>query len=196
MTMTEKKDSSDTKLFGKWLVNDVELKDGGLKRYLSLGTTYLPHSGGRHEHKKFGKSKIAITERLVNNIMRHGRNGGKKAKAVKIVKDAFEIINLKAERNPVEVLVRAVENTAPCEDTTRISFGGIVYHMSVDIAPQRRIDLALRFISEGARKASFSTPKTIEECLADELIPAADGDNRSYAVQKKNEMERIALSSR
>ena len=196
MTMTEKKDSSYTKLFGKWLVNDVELKDDGLKRYLSLGTTYLPHSGGRHEHKKFGKSKIAITERLVNNMMRHGLNGGKKAKAVKIVKDAFEIINLKAERNPVEVLVRAVENTAPCEDTTRISFGGIVYHMSVDIAPQLRIDLALRFISEGARKASFGTPKTIEECLADELIPAADGDNRSYAVQKKNEMERIALSSR
>ncbi|MCK4243257.1 30S ribosomal protein S7 [Candidatus Bathyarchaeota archaeon] len=196
MIVTEKKDSSNTKLFGKWLTDDIELKDNGLKRYLSLGTTYLPHSGGRHEHKKFGKSKVAITERLVNNMMRHGLNGGKKAKAIKIVKDAFEIINLKAGRNPVEVLVRAVENTAPCEDTTRISFGGIVYHMSVDIAPQRRIDLALRFISEGARKASFGTPKTIEECLADELIPASDGDNRSYAVQKKNEMERIALSSR
>ncbi len=196
MMVTEKKDSSNTKLFGKWLTDDIELKDDGLKRYLSLGTTYLPHSGGRHEHKKFGKSKVAITERLVNNMMRHGLNGGKKAKAIKIVKDAFEIINLKAGRNPVEVLVRAVENTAPCEDTTRISFGGIVYHMSVDIAPQRRIDLALRFISEGVRKASFGTPKTIEECLADELIPASDGDNRSYAVQKKNEMERIALSSR
>ena len=196
MIVTEKKDSSNTKLFGKWLTDDIELKDNGLKRYLSLGTTYLPHSGGRHEHKKFGKSKVAITERLVNNMMRHGLNGGKKAKAIKIVKDAFEIINLKAGRNPVEVLVRAVENTAPCEDTTRISFGGIVYHMSVDIAPQRRIDLALRFISEGTRKASFGTPKTIEECLADELIPASDGDNRSYAVQKKNEMERIALSSR
>ncbi|MEM2272682.1 MAG: 30S ribosomal protein S7, partial [Candidatus Bathyarchaeia archaeon] len=94
------------------------------------------------------------------------------------------------------VLVRAVENAAPCEDTTRIMYGGIVYHQSVDISPQRRVDLALRWIGEGARAASFSNPKTIEECLAEEIILAANNDLKSYAIQRKNELERIALHAR
>jgi small subunit ribosomal protein S7 len=194
--MTANSENNEIKLFGKWSVGDIEIKDAGLKRYTTVGGIKLPHSGGRHEHKKFGKSNVALSERLVNNMMRHGLSGGKKAKAIKIVKDAFEIIKLKTGKNPVEVLVRAVENSAPCEDTTRISFGGIVYHMSVDVAPQRRIDLSLRFISEGARKTSFNNPKPIEECLADELIPASEGDNKSFAIQRRNEIERIALSSR
>jgi len=194
--MTENNELYEIKLFRKWPVSEVEIKDPGLKRYLTVGGIRVPHSGGKHEHKKFGKSNVALSERLVNNMMRHGLSGGKKAKAIKIVKDAFEIINLKTGKNPVEVLVRAVENSAPCEDTTRISFGGIVYHMSVDVAPQRRIDLALRYLSEGARKASFNNPKSIEECLADEIIPASEGDSRSFAIQRRNEIERIALSSR
>lgn len=69
----------------------------------------------------------------------------------------------------------------------------IVYHTSVDIAPQRRVDLALRFISEEARRASFGTQKTIEECLADEPILALEGDSRSYAVQKRNEKDCLII---
>ncbi len=186
----------EIKLFGKWSFDEVEVKDPGLKRYISLKPVFYPHSGGRHEHRRFGKSEVNIVERFVNQLMRPGRNGGKKAKAIKIVQNAFEIIHLRTGRNPIEVLVRAIENAAPCEDTTRISYGGIVYHVAVDIAPQRRVDLALRFLAEGARKASFGNPKTIDECLADEIILAANGDSRSYAIQKKDEMERIALASR
>jgi small subunit ribosomal protein S7 len=93
-------------------------------------------------------------------------------------------------------LVKAVENSAPCEDTTRISYGGIVYHLSVDVAPQRRIDLALRNITEGARQLSINNPRSIEECLADELIMAGNNDMKSYAVAKRNETERIAQASR
>jgi len=128
--------------------------------------------------------------------MRPGRNGGKKAKAYQIVKNAFELIHLKTGRNPIEVLVQAIEHCAPCEDTTRISYGGIVYHVAVDLAPQRRVDLALRFITEGARRAAFGNPKSIDECLADEIIWAAMRDPKSYGVSKRDEQERIAMASR
>ncbi len=190
------KEMESAKLFGKWEVDGIEVRDPGLKRYIRVGGGMFPHSGGRHEHRRFGKAGVSITERLVNDMMRHGRCGGKKAKAVGIVRSAFEIIHLRTGMNPVEVLVRAVENAAPCEDTTRVGYGGIVYRLAVDLAPQRRVDLALRFISEGARKASFSSLKPIEECLADELILASRGDGRSHAIRKRNEMERVALASR
>jgi small subunit ribosomal protein S7 len=157
---------------------------------------FVPHSSGRHEHAKFRKSTVNIVERLVNNMMRHGRVGGKKAKAVSIVRNAFEIIELKTGKNPVEVLVKAVENVAPAEDVTRVAYGGIVYPISVDVAPQRRIDLTLRFITDGARQAAYSNPRTIDECLAEEIVLAAARDNRSYAVRKRDEMERVALASR
>ena len=156
----------------------------------------VPHSMGRHEHKRFRKANVNIVERLVNNLMRPGKNAGKKAKAMNIVKQAFEIIHLRTNKNPIEVLVRAVENSAPCEDTTRISYGGIVYHLSVDIAPQRRVDLALRNICEGARQASMNNPRSIEECLADELVLAANRDIKSQAVSKRYELERVAQANR
>ncbi len=183
-------------LFGKWSFEGIEVKDLGLKRYVSLKPMYVPHSMGRHEHVRFRKSEVNIVERLINNLMRPGKGAGKKARAINTVRNAFEIIHLRTGRNPVEVLVRAVENSAPCEDTTRVSFGGVIYHMAVDISPQRRVDLALRLLSEGARKVTFGNPRTLEESLAEELILAANGDVKSYAVQKRNEMERVAAASR
>jgi small subunit ribosomal protein S7 len=166
-------------LFGKWSFDGIQIEDPGLKQYISLKPIYVPHSMGRHEHGKFHKAKVNIVERLIN-----------------LVKNAFEIIHIRTRKNPVQVLVSAVENTAPGEDTTRISYGGIAYHMAVDISPQRRVDLALRFLSEGTRKQSFGNPRALDEYLADELILAAKNDVKSYAVQKRNEMERIARSSR
>lgn len=186
----------EIKLFGKWSYDWVEVRDPSLKRYLCLKPVLLPHTGGRHEHKKFGKASIPIVERLINKLMRPGRNAGKKHLAYNIVKKAFDIIYLKTGENPLQVLVRAIENSAPREDTTRIMYGGIVYHVSVDVSPIRRIDVALRHITEGARLKAFNTPTPIEEALAEEIILAANGDPKSYAVQKRDEIERIALSSR
>lgn len=186
----------EIKLFGKWSFSGIEVKEIGLKRYLSLRPVYTPHSMGRHEHSRFRKAEVNIVERLINDLMRPGKNAGKKARAINAVKNAFEIINLRTGQNPIDVLVRAIENSAPCEDTTRISYGGIVYHMAVDISPQRRIDLALRLITEGARKVAINNPRTIDECLAEELIMAANRDVKSYAISKRNERERIARSSR
>jgi small subunit ribosomal protein S7 len=182
-------------LFGKWSLN-VEVKDLGLKRYISLRSVYGPHSMGRHEHGKFRKAEVNIVERLVNDLMRPGSAAGKKTRAISVVRNAFELIDLRTGQNPIEVLVRAIENAAPCEDTTRLSYGGIAYHMAVDIAPLRRVDLALRLITEGARKAALNNPRPLEECLAEELILAANKDVKSYAVSKRNEMERVARASR
>ena len=186
----------DIKLFQKWSFQEIKVEDIGLQRYLNLTPMVAPHSMGRHEHQRFRKAKVNVVERLINSLMRSGKNSGKKAKTTNIVKEAFEIINAKTGRNPIEVLVKAVENASPCEDTTRISYGGVVYHLSVDVAPQRRIDLAIRHISEGARAASINNPKSIQETLADELILAANKDIKSAGVAKRNEIERVAQSSR
>jgi small subunit ribosomal protein S7 len=186
----------EIKLFQKWSFKDIKVEDIGLQRYLNLTPMVVPHSMGRHEHQRFRKAKVNIVERLINNLMRPGKNAGKKAKVTNIVKEAFEIINTRTGKNPIEVLVKAVENASPCEDTTRISYGGVVYHLSVDVAPQRRIDLALRHITEGARLASTNNPRSIQEALADELILAANKDIKSAGIAKRNEIERVAQSSR
>lgn len=191
-------------LFGKWDLAKIEVTDVGLQRVLSLRPSVIPHTHGRHEHKKFGKADVSIVERLANSLMHFGRKhakntgrmGGKKQKSMNIVRTALGIVELKTGENPVQVLVQAVENAAPNEDTTRISYGGVVYHLSVDVAPLRRIDLALRFIAEGVREAAFSSQRGVEEVLADELIAAANNDGSSFSVKKKSEQERIALSSR
>jgi len=188
--------SQEIKLFQKWTFKEISVQDIGLQRYLNLTPTVAPHSMGRHEHQRFRKAKVNIVERLINGLMRSGKNAGKKAKATNFVKEAFEIINIRTGKNPIEVLVKAVENASPCEDTTRISMGGVVYHLSVDVAPQRRIDLALRHITEGARASSINNPRSIQETLADELVLAANKDIKSAAIAKRNEIERVAHSSR
>ncbi|MEJ2781705.1 MAG: 30S ribosomal protein S7 [Sulfolobaceae archaeon] len=185
----------DIKVFGKWDTK-VEVRDPSLKKYINLMPVYLPHTGGRHEHRRFGKAKLPIVERLINNLMRPGRNKGKKMLAYNIVNTTLDIIAVKTGQNPIQVLVRAIENAAPREEVTRIMYGGIVYYVAVDVSPQRRIDLALRHIVTGAKDASFNNPKPIEEALAEEIIAAANNDPKSFAIRKKEEIERIALSSR
>jgi small subunit ribosomal protein S7 len=183
-------------LFQKWTFEGIEVKDPGLQRYINLTPMTLPHSMGRHEHQRFRKARVNIVERFINGFMRPGKNAGKKARATNFVKQAFEIIHLRTGKNPVEILVQAVENSAPAEDTTRLSYGGTVYHLSVDLAPQRRIDMALRNLTEGARSASANNPRSVPETIADELIFAANNDIKSAGVAKRNEIERIAQSSR
>ena len=195
-TSTVSSQPHEIKLFQKWSFKDISVKDIGLQRYLNLTPMVAPHSMGRHEHQRFRKAKVNIVERLINGLMRSGKNSGKKAKATNIVKETFEIINLRTNKNPIEVLVQAVENSSPCEDTTRVSYGGVVYHLSVDVAPQRRIDLAIRHITEGARASSKNNPRSIQETLADELVLAANKDIKSVAIAKRNEIERVAQSSR
>ncbi|HSF27588.1 MAG TPA: 30S ribosomal protein S7 [Nitrosopumilaceae archaeon] len=191
-------------LFRKWDLSNIEIKDPGLKNAISVKKTIIPLTFGRSALKRFNKAEVNIVERLANKLLHFGkkyakntgRMGGKKTRSINTVKAAFEIINLKTGKNPIEILVRAIEYSAPNEDTTRIVYGGTVYHVSVDVAPLRRVDLALRFIAEGVRDASFSNPKAIEENLAEHLILAAANDMNAPSVKKKNELERIAMASR
>ena len=191
-------------LFRKWDTTDIVINDIGLKTAISLKQIIIPLDFGRSALKRFNKAEVNIVERLANKLMHFGKKyakntgwmGGKKTHSLNVVKTAFEIINLKTGKNPVEVLVRAVENSAPNEDTTRIVYGGTVYHVSVDVAPIRRVDLALRFIADGVKEATFSNPKPIEEYLAEHLILSANNDTTSPSIKKKNELERVAQASR
>jgi len=134
---------------------------------------------------------------LVGGLQFHGRNTGKKAKAMRIVKHAFEIINLYTGRNPIEVLVNGVMNAGPREDSTRIGAGGTVRKQAVDISPLRRVNVALYYITKGARDHSFKNMKTIAECLADEIINAdKNNPQNSYAIKKKDEVEKLAKGNR
>ena len=191
-------------LFRKWDTTEIEINDVGLKTAISLKQVITPLDFGRSALKRYNKGQVNIVERLANKLMHFGkkyakntgRQGGKKHHSLNIVKTAFEIIHLKTGKNPVEVLVRAVENSAPNEDTTRIVYGGTVYHVSVDVAPLRRVDLALRFISDAIKEATFSNPKPIEEYIAEHLILAANNDPSAPSIKKKNELERVAQASR
>jgi small subunit ribosomal protein S5e len=128
--------------------------------------------------------------------MFHGRNNGKKLMAVRIVAHAFEIIYLLTDLNPIQVLVDAIVNTGPREDSTRIGSQGTVRRQAVDVSPLRRVNQALTLITTGARESAFRNVKSIAECLADELVNAAKGSSNSFAIKKKDELERVAKSNR
>lgn len=183
-------------LFNRWNLEEVEVADPGLKRYMNLTPTYLPHTGGRWANRPFTKARVNLVERFVNNMMRTEKYTGKKNKTIKVVQSAFELVEKRTKRNPVQVLVDGLEKAAPREEVTRLRFGGISVPRAVDIAPARRLDLALRNITTGAVRATFKTPKSASQCLANEMLMASEGDINSYAIGKKEEMERIAGSAR
>jgi small subunit ribosomal protein S7 len=219
--MTEEKESEgvgeaavqkkpeSVQLFGKYSYA-VECRDKSLAQYISLKPSLVPHSFARHANKQFAKAKVNIVERLANKLMRggtgeklggkvirtHGRLQGKKTKVLKIMGTAFGIVAEKTKQNPLQLLVRAIENSAPREDTTRVRFGGISYQLAVDLSAQRRLDMALRNIAISAIMGSFDKKTTLAEALANELILAAQNDANSYAIKRKNEVERIARSAR
>lgn len=187
-------------LFGKWDYREVKITDNCFQDYIAVtkpkSQVLVPHTAGRYQKKRFRKATCPIVERLVGGLMFHGRNTGKKCMAVRIVKHAFEIIHLMTGRNPIEVLVNAIQNCGPREDSTRIGSGGVVRKQAVDVSPMRRVNQALYFITIGARNASFKNNKTIAEVLADEIMNADKNSPNSYAVKKKDEIEKVAKGNR
>ncbi len=203
--MASKKEGNDTAsdeidanylVFGKWDLTEVVVEDPSLKRYINLKPTAVLHGSARFANKRFGKEKVSIVERLINNVMRSQHYTGKKSKAYRVVRDAFSIINSRTKSNPIQVLVVAFENSAPREEATRLRFGGISIPKAVDSSPSRRLDVSLRNISKGAVSATVKNKKSASECLAGEILKASKNDTTSFAVSKKNEYERIAGSAR
>jgi len=202
------KSTKEIKLFNTWSFKDIDIKDDTLISYINLKPIIVPHSCGRHEHKRFWKSNISITERLLNRLLSPGFIGGKikghkssyqsgkKSKLIKSLKTAFTLIDYITGENPIQILVDAITNTAPREETTRIAMGGISYASAVDIAPQRRVDLAIKYLVQAIAGRSSSSLKAFEENLAQELIMASKNSQESRAVKRKDEIERIAVSAR
>ncbi len=199
-----------TALFGKWSSEEVQIQDISLVKYINFEDKIIPHTFGKNTRKRLSKGTLNIVERLINKVMRSGqgkrklsgkyirgrKSCGKKLHAMKIVEDAFFIIENETKQNPLQVLVKALENSAPREDITRIKKGGIAYTISVDLAPLKRIDEALKNIALSAFASSFNKKVKASQTLAKELILASKNDSNSFSVKRKNEVERIAVSSR
>jgi small subunit ribosomal protein S7 len=183
------------KIFDKWDISEVDIKDIGLEKHISLQPVSALHTGGRHAKQQFEESKVCIVELLINKLMRSEKNTGKKLKTYKSVKNAFDLIYESTSMNPLQVLVDAIQNAGPLEETIRLRFGGILVPKAVDVSSQRRIEQALRYITQGAQKCAFKSKRSIEQCLADELIAAAK-NAKCHTISKKEERERIARAAR
>ena len=186
--------STGADLFGEWDVSDIEYSDPSTQRYLNV--TPVAHTMGRHASKQFEKSEISVVERLINRLMQTEDNTGHKQKTTNIVRDAFDIVHKRTEENPAQVLVTAVENAAPREETVRLKYGGISVPKAVDVAPQRRVDQGLKFIAVGTLNASRNTTTPAAEALAQQLVGAADYDVQAYPISQKEETERVAAAAR
>ena len=197
------------KLFNRWAFDGVKVEDVSIRDYVNLKPIIIPSTGGRWQKKRFGRRKYNIVERLINKLMvtghikasrKHvftsGRNTGKKLMAMKHVEEAFEIIEKRTKQNPIQVLVRAIENSAPRAGVTTVEYGGIRTPVSVDLSPLKRVDLALSFLTKGAAQKAKKSKTSIAQALAEELILAANNDPKSFAVDRKNAMEKQAEASR
>ncbi len=195
------------KLFNKYDISEIHVNDPGLQRYINLNPLLVPKTVGKYSNNRFWKSKYNVVERLMNKVMvpghrgkKHkitsGHNTGKGVKAYNIVVETFNIIEKKLNKNPIEVFVKALENAAPREEITTIEYGGAKYPQAVEVAPQRRVDLALRYMTQGSYQRCFNKKTKIQDALSDEIIKAYNIDQGSAAIAKKLELERQADSSR
>jgi small subunit ribosomal protein S7 len=198
---------TEIKFFNRWSAEGVVIEDPGLVPYISYEPIIVPKTGARYAKNRFHKSKISIVERFMNKIMvpghkskKHfqssGSKTGKSQSVLQIMEKAFEIIEAKTGENPVTVLVSAIVNAAPREEIIAIEYGGARYPKAVECAPQRRVDLVIRYMTQGASQKAFNNKKPIEQTLADEIINAYESSNNSVAIAKKYEVERQADSSR
>ncbi len=183
-------------LFGKYPFEGVEVHDPGLLPYLYLHPVYTPHTEGRLTGRPFLKTRMHLVERLANHLMKGRKFTGKKSKAITTIRKAFVELAQKEGKNPLQLLVDAVENASPREEVTRLQFGGISVPRAVDASPARRLNVAIRNLALGAIQSSRKSTKPIHSCLADEIRLAAKGDLTSFAVGRKEEVERVAQSAR
>ena len=178
-------------LFGKWDLTEVNIEDTTLEKYINLDAFQVPHTGGRHSKKRFGRRNLSVIERFINNLMRSEKYTGKKAQAYNVMKNAFDIINSKKKTNPAQIMVQALENSAPRAAVVSLRYGGIRVYSGVDVSPTRRVDTAIRNLCIGALQSS-KKQRSIEKSLSRELMLASENNPDSYAIGKKEELERQA----
>lgn len=192
------------KIFDLYETKELKVEDLGLKRYINLDEKLMLKTRGK-ARERFSRTKVNVVERLINLIGVPGHRGkkhkimtphasGKYIKNAKIVLQAFSILEKKG--NPIQILVKAIENSAPHDEITVIEYGGARYPQAVDVSPLRRVALALRNIVHGAYDKAFNKKKNIAEALAEEILKASEKSNESFACSKRNESEKQADSAR
>jgi small subunit ribosomal protein S7 len=198
---------SEILIFNKWPMSGITVVDPGLERYITVKPVIVPKTGARYAGQKFYKSKITIVERLINRMMVPGHKSkkhkitsglatGKSATVYNIVYQALAVVERKTKKNPIEVLVKAIENGAPREEIITIEYGGARYPKAVECSPQRRVDNVLKLLSQTTYQKTFNTRKGAANILADEIILAFQANPQSAIIAKKLELERQADSSR
>ncbi len=197
-------------VFGRYDPKEVAIIDGSISEFVNLDSYIYPNIYGRRSKQSYYESHISVVERLINKLMRggtgkkvggkvirtEGRLQGKKITVMRVVKNAFATVNKQTGKNPLQVLIDALQNSAPIEDTTRVRYGGISYNVAVGISAQRRINVALKNIALAALINAFRNKKSLSDSLANELILAANNSPDSYAIKKRVEGERIAKRAR
>lgn len=194
------------KIFDIYDIGNVKLEDPGLKRYINLDPKLILKTHGRNR-RKFEKGKVNIIERFIGILGVPGHRGkkqkvitswvsGKYSKNVKILLSALKIIEKQTKENPVQILVKAIENSAPRDGITVIEYGGARYPQAVDVSPLRRLNLAIRHIIHGAYDKAFNKKADISEGIAKEILLAYENSNESYAIKKRNESEKQADAAR
>lgn len=128
-----------------------------------------------------------LVTRLINRIMKDG----KKSKAEKILYRAFEIIREKTGNDPMEVFEQALKNVMPVLEVKARRVGGANYQVPVEVKPERRVSLGLRWLVNYAR---LRGEKTMEERLANEIIDAAN--NTGAAVKKREDTHKMAEANK
>lgn len=195
------------KIFNRWESPQVEIKDAGLVRYINVKPVIVPKTFGRHTQKSFKKSNMHIVERLVNHLYvpghkrkRHrissGTAVGKTMTSFNIVIEAFELMEKKTGKNPVEVLVRAIENAAMREEVTSFQVGGIIVRKAVITSPQRRVDMVLREFVQGSYQKAKGSKKKMSQALAEEITNAYNNSPDSYAIKEKDRVEKESMGAR
>jgi len=194
------------KIFDLYDITGIKVEEPGLKSVINLHPKLILKTQGRNS-QKFGQTKVNVVERLINKLgtaghrgKKHkiilGRSTGKYSKNAKIVLEAFRIIEEKTKKNPVEVLVKAIEKSAPRDEITVIEYGGARYPQAVDVSPLRRVNLSMKYLIHGSSDKAFNKKKTIAQGLAEEIILASEENGESFAIKKKKESEAQADSAR
>lgn len=197
---------SNFKIFDLYDITEVKVEDPGLKNVINLEPKLLVKSHGRNVMKA-GQTKVNIIERLMNKLAVAGHRGkkhriifghvtGKYTKNMKNVIEALKLIEKRTDKNPVQILVKAIENAAPRDEITVIEYGGARYPQAVDVSPLRRVNLAIKHLVHGASDKAFNKKKNIIQGLAEEIILASENNGESFAVRKRNEAEKQADSAR
>ena len=194
-------------LFGKWDTSKVVVSDPGLRRYINLNPVIIPKTYGRFCTRSLDKVKINIVERFINKLYVSGHSGkkhkitsgrhvGKYEMLCKHVRKVFELIEKRTKQNPLQVLVRAIENAALYGEVVSYRVGGIMARKAVITSPQRRLDIALRLIAQAIKKSAFSKRKELAEVIAEQLIEIYNNDPRNNVIRERSRIEKEAEGAR